>query len=93
MKDKFIWTALILVIIVGILAACAQTAETPSIEKSEAEILIDERCGICHSANKVYNENLSQDEWSAVFDKMIANGANIDDTEKTLMIEWLVSEN
>jgi Spy/CpxP family protein refolding chaperone len=93
MKHKFFWAALLLVITVGILAACSQTAATPSTEKSEAEILIDERCSPCHSANKVYSENLTQEQWSAVFDDMIAKGAEVNDAEKTLMIDWLVSGN
>jgi uncharacterized membrane protein len=94
MKHKFFWTALFVILAVGVLAACTQTAtEAPTADKSEAEILIDERCSTCHSANKVYSENLSQEEWSVVFDNMIAKGADVNDTEKALMIDWLVAGN
>ena len=97
MKYKFLWVAILLILVVGVLAACAQAATTqpaaPADEKSEAEILIDERCSGCHSASKVYSENLSQEEWSTVFDDMIQKGADVSDAEKTLMIDWLVSGN
>ena len=93
MRHKFLWVTVVIILAVGILAACTQYEDTPSADKSEAEILIDERCSTCHSANKVYSENLSQEEWSDVFDDMIAKGADVSEAEKTIMIDWLVSGN
>lgn len=94
MKQKFFWTAMLVILAVGILAACTQAAtDTPTADKSEAEILIDERCSVCHSASKVYSESLTQEQWSSVFDNMIAKGAEVNETEKTIMINWLVSGN
>jgi cytochrome c1 len=93
MKQNFLWITIIVIIAVCVLAACTQATDTPSADKSEAEVLIDERCSSCHSANKVYSENLSRDEWSTVFDDMIAKGAEVNESEKALMIEWLVSGN
>ena len=93
MQKKMIWIALIAVLVVGVLAACAQPAATaaPSGDKSEAEILIDERCSRCHSTSRVYNGNYSADQWSAIFDNMIAKGADVSEEEKSLMIDWLVA--
>ena len=118
MKHKFLIGTVIVVVAIGILAACTQTADSPSQEtqavepgdvetpvdepeteeteatvKSEAELLIDERCSQCHSASRVYAENYTQEEWSDVFDDMIAKGADVTEEEKSLMIDWLVNRN
>lgn len=94
MKHQFFWTALLVILAVGILAACTQAAtDTPAADKSEAEILIDERCSVCHSTSRVYSKNLTQEQWSSVFDNMIAKGADVNEEEKTIMIDWLVSGN
>lgn len=68
-----------------------ETEEMEASEKSEAEILIDERCSQCHSASKVYAESYSEEEWVEVFDHMIEKGANVTEEEKSLMIDWLVN--
>jgi uncharacterized membrane protein len=94
MKHQFFWTALLVIIVVGILAACTQAAtDTTAADRSEAEILIDERCSTCHSASKVYSETLTREQWLSVFEDMIAKGADVDETETTIMIDWLVSGN
>lgn len=94
MKKELFLMALIAVIAVGILGACAQATPAPATDaadKSEAELLIDERCSECHSTNRVYSENLTEEEWSVVFDQMITKGAAVSDAEKAIMIEWLVA--
>lgn len=93
MKYKFLSVIIIITLIVIVLAACAKAAEPPSADKSEAEILIDERCSERHSSNRVYFGDDDSAEWSDIFDEMIDKGANINDAEKSLMIDWLVSGN
>lgn len=85
---------MLVILTVGILAACTQEyTDTPDAVKSEAEILIDERCSVCHSTERVYSADYSAEEWSSTFDDMITKGADVDETEKTIMIDWLVSGN
>ncbi len=94
MKHKLFRAAMLVTLAVGVLAACTQaTTDSPAADKSEAEILIDERCSVCHSTSRVYSKNLTQEQWSSVFDNMIAKGADVNETEKTIMIDWLVSGN
>lgn len=65
--------------------------EAPPAEEEDVEALIIERCGECHPASRVFQEDYSEEEWSDVFDDMIQKGADVNEEEKAIMIDWLVS--
>jgi hypothetical protein len=58
----------------------------------QAQALIEEKCSVCHSANIVFQSNYDEAGWSRVFDVMIQRGAQVSDQEKTIMIDWLLSQ-
>ena len=79
----------------------AETAtEMPAEEETEVtepvdeiRLLIVERCEGCHSADRVFREDYTAEEWEAVFERMIGYGANVSEEEQAQMIDWLVSNN
>jgi len=79
------------IVMLLLIVACAQTAETTEIVPSEAEALIQERCSDCHTADRVFNEDYSREGWSEVFDDMIDKGADVSPAEKEVMIDWLLA--
>lgn len=57
----------------------------------EAEELIVDRCSACHSVDRVFNADKTAEEWDETIDRMIDYGAELNDEEKALMIDWLTS--
>jgi hypothetical protein len=95
MNKKWLLICLTGLILLTLVVACAQSAATPVVEEPQevdVEALIIERCDDCHSADRVFQADYSQEEWSEVFDDMIQKGAKVNDEEKEIMIDWLVSQ-
>lgn len=60
-------------------------------EMDDVETLIIDRCSACHPADRVFNADLTAEEWDETIDRMIDYGAELNDEEKALMIDWLTS--
>lgn len=91
MFKRWLLISTLAVLFMVVVVACAQSSDTLETSPSEAEALIIERCSDCHSADRVFNEDYSREDWSDVFDEMIAKGAEVSEAEKEAMIDWLVS--
>lgn len=70
----------------GISSDCAGVP-TPNMD---VDALIREKLQNHHSIDRVYSANHTRDEWNATLDRMISYGANISDTEKQQIIDYLV---
>jgi len=97
MNKKWILISLTGLILLTIIAACAQTAEpeveTPGTETTDTRALIVDRCSDCHSVDRVFNASYTTEaEWSDVIDDMIDKGAEVSPEEKELMVEYLVAQ-
>lgn len=78
-----------------------ETTEEPALETEtepdvteevdEAEELIVERCSVCHSVDRVFSADKTEEQWDTTIDRMIDLGAEVSDEEKELMIDWLTS--
>jgi cytoskeletal protein RodZ len=69
-------------------------AETePTEEARDIEALIIDRCSECHSVDRTFNADKTEDGWASTIDRMVEYGATVNEEEKQLMIEWLVSRN
>ena len=92
MHKKWLLISLTGLVLLTLIAACAG-ASTPEAEPAtdDTRALIVEKCSGCHSADRVFNEDYTQEEWSEVFDDMIAKGAEVTPDEKAIMIDWLVT--
>ena len=80
------------------LPATETPTQEPTEEETEAtgevgdvEVLIVERCSECHSADRVFNADKTEDAWRATIDRMVDYGAVVSEEEKQAMIDWLVS--
>jgi mono/diheme cytochrome c family protein len=64
----------------------------PAAPAIDAAALIAARCAACHSADRVHRQT-SRDRawWTGVVDKMIRNGARLDDAEKQALLDYLVN--
>ena len=97
MNKKWILISLTGLILLTLIAACAQTTapETtaPETDTTDTRALIVDRCSECHSVDLVFNaEYTTEAEWSETIDEMIDRGADVSPEEKELMIEYLVAQ-
>lgn len=95
MLKKWILIAISMFVLLSLIVACTQTETAPlpetGEESDEVEALIIEKCGTCHTADRVFNEDYTEQGWSDVFDDMIAKGAKVSPDEKEIMIDWLLA--
>ena len=98
MIKKWLLIALIALFLLSLIVACAQSGATPIPEVvdegeggGDVEALIIEKCGTCHTADRVFREDYTRQGWSNVFDDMINKGAKVSPEEKEIMIDWLLA--
>jgi hypothetical protein len=55
------------------------------------QALLEERCTVCHSLDRVYAEKRDEAGWNAVLDDMASYGAKLDPAERTELVAYLVT--
>jgi len=56
-----------------------------------AKSLVDSKCSLCHTLDRVYGATKSQAEWETTVDRMKTNGLVVTDEEYTTIVEFLGS--
>jgi len=51
--------------------------------------LLDERCAVCHDLGRVEQSKKAEEEWKATVERMVGNGARLDEAEQELLIKYL----
>lgn len=51
--------------------------------------LVETRCTVCHSSERINNASKDAEGWAATVDRMIGYGANLNDAEREAVIEYL----
>jgi len=85
---------LCLVILAGaILAACGSSATQvtsgPSSGGLDGQALLQQRCSVCHSTDRVTSQQKTADQWKRTVDRMIANGAQLTPPEEATLVNYL----
>ena len=65
----------------------AQTVGTPA---ADLDALIRDRLQNHHAIDRVYNAHHTREEWNVTLDRMIGYGAKISDSEKQIIIDYLL---
>jgi mono/diheme cytochrome c family protein len=82
----------LLVLIVGVLLASCGSGSTPaSSGGSDGQSLMQERCSVCHSVNRVTSAHKTASEWKVTVDRMIARGAQLSTQEEQTLIDYLAA--
>lgn len=66
--------------------------DAPSGGVSDAAALIEERCSGCHGLDKVEAAEMDEAGWTATVDRMIDHGAELNETERELVIAELSAD-
>jgi mono/diheme cytochrome c family protein len=98
MKNKriisIISLLLVLVFTGMLLASCKSNstpaaATSPSGAVSDGQALMQTRCSVCHSVNRITSAHKTADQWKTTVDKMVANGAQLSSQEEQTLIDFL----
>ncbi len=75
--------------------ACASGAPivtTPSVTAAQdGATLVQERCTVCHSLDRITGAHYTAAEWKTVVDQMIAKGAQLTSVEESAVVQWLAA--
>jgi cytochrome c5 len=55
----------------------------------DGAILLDERCSVCHSANRPKQARKTADQWNTTVSRMIGKGARLTEAEKVVLLNYL----
>jgi cytochrome c5 len=69
-------------------AATALPAETSALSGAA---LLEERCSVCHSADRAKQAHKTSDEWDATVTRMIGKGAQLTNAEKKVLVDYLAA--
>jgi hypothetical protein len=88
---------LLLTLAVIFLAACssnnsstaAPSGGTTSGSTVDGQTLMQQRCSVCHSLNRVTTAHKTAADWKTTVDRMINNGAQLSPAEEQTLVNYL----
>ncbi len=66
-------------------------AEDPSSPTMQGKMLLEQRCTVCHSLDRVYAMNTDEAGWNKIIDRMTQKGANLNAEERQKVIAYRTS--
>ena len=87
-------TILLLIIMAGtMLASCGSSSTTASSSSgggsNAGATLMQTRCSVCHSLDRVTSAHKTADQWKISVDRMINRGAQLSPEEEQTLINYL----
>jgi mono/diheme cytochrome c family protein len=86
----------LLVAVGALLAACgssssalANTSGTTGGSTTDGQTLMQQRCTVCHSADRVTSAQKTAAQWKQTVDKMVNNGAQLSPAEEQTLVNYL----
>jgi mono/diheme cytochrome c family protein len=68
----------------------AQPAQTQGLPEGEGKDLTQQVCSTCHEIALVTAERHSEQQWKALVDDMVRRGAEASDSDKKVILAYLV---
>ena len=94
-----ILSLLLLVVLLGTLLASCGSSSSPSTSTpssgtngggaSAGQTLMQERCSVCHSTNRITSAHKTAAEWKSTVDRMIGHGAQLNASEAQTLVDYL----
>ncbi len=97
-REFYPWLIALTTVVVGILAACGGRTETPSptaaVSSAVADgaTLLQERCTVCHTLERVESAHKTAEEWERTVARMIGRGAKLTEAERAVLVEYLAAK-
>jgi mono/diheme cytochrome c family protein len=84
--------AFLALLLLSLVVACSTAqVETlaPDAGTLDGKALTEERCSVCHDLGRVTAARKAQEEWQATVERMVANGAKLNQAEQDAVIQYL----
>jgi cytochrome c5 len=65
-------------------------ATVQDLPEGEGKKILQNSCTACHGLDDVVNSHMDKTGWSNLIDSMISNGAQVDDKDKPVLVDYLV---
>ena len=98
MNKKILSTVSIIFIflIVGtFLVSCGTNSANPNASSGgstlDGQTLMQQRCSVCHSLDRVTTAHKSLDQWTVSVQRMIAHGAQLNAQEEQTLVAYLAA--
>ena len=94
-SNKAVWGLIGLVVLtVSVVSACGGAAPEPAQPDEQpvsidGETLLQERCAECHALSRATNARKSAEEWEGTVARMVGHGANLNDAEQSVLVDYL----
>lgn len=79
--------------VVATTGCVASDISSSSVEQSKidpfAVELVSQRCAICHQLSTVTDRRASAEEWHEIVQRMLLYGAQLNDEEKNIVVDYL----
>ncbi len=95
-KHNHFYFILILIILLtgSFLVSCGSSGTTTdpfSSGATDGQTLMQERCSVCHSLDRVITAHKTAEEWTISVDRMISHGAQLNAQEEQILINYLAA--
>jgi mono/diheme cytochrome c family protein len=93
-KISFISFLLLTLFIGTLLASCGSSNTTPassSSGSSDGQTLMQDRCSVCHSTDRITSAHKTAAEWTTTVERMISHGAQLNTQEQQTLIDYLAA--
>ncbi len=84
----FFWTILFFAFLMPAMAQ-APSAPGKPLPPGPMQVKVKASCTTCHNANRITEQHLSRQQWSAELEKMESLGAVIPDSDRDAMLKYL----
>lgn len=71
--------------------AAPYEAETAPAGETNAEKLLETRCTLCHTLERVAKEKADRSGWEKIVERMKGHGAKLDDDEREVLVDYLTA--
>ncbi|MCX6035520.1 MAG: hypothetical protein NTV38_11185 [Chloroflexi bacterium] len=83
---------ILLVLLIGtLLVSCASSNTTISSGSSDGQTLMQERCSVCHSTDRITTAHKTAAEWTTTVERMVSHGAQLNAQEQQTLIDYLAA--
>jgi cytochrome c5 len=87
---------LFVIVLAGVLLASCGSSSSPTPttsssggSTSDGQTLMQTRCTVCHTLDRITSAHKTADQWKATVDHMISNGAQLSAQEEQTLINYL----
>jgi len=97
MNSRIVGTLLVVVLVGGACSGKERAETSPAVSPtgaavSDAAALVQKRCTICHTIERIDTAKLDRSGWEQTVDAMIDKGATLNDTERDAVVDYLSSK-